>query len=206
MLRLLLVRHGETDWNGEHRIQGASSDVPLNAAGRRQAACTAIALKDQPIDAIYSSPQARARDTAEVIARLHGLTVQLEPDLREIEAGDFEGKSSYALRDTLNQFMAAYGEGRTPRLPGGEGLVQVQQRGWSTIERLTAGRTSGTIVVVSHYFTTLTIVCRALDFPLITMRRLRIMPGSINVIGFTDLGATLLGLNDTCHLDKAGPA
>lgn len=207
MLRLILARHGETDWNGERRIQGSASDVPLNAAGQRQALCAGSALRQEPVEAIYSSPMARALQTAAAIARPRGLTVAVEPALKEINAGDFEGKTVDALRKPLSEFVLAYGQGEMPRLPGGESLDDLQRRAWPVVERLVAGRTppsgtpSGTIVVVTHYFTAFTIICKALDFPLATLRRMRIAPGSLNVLGFTERGATLLSLNDTCHLN-----
>lgn len=90
MTRLILVRHGETDWNVEGRYQG-HSDVPLNARGRAQAARLAEALRGSDIRAIYSSDLARARETAEALAHATRLAVQHDPRLREIDQGDWEG-------------------------------------------------------------------------------------------------------------------
>ena len=200
MLRLVLVRHGETSWNLEHRIQGAGSDVDLSQVGKKQAECTGDALKRYQLDAVYSSPLLRAHETAAAIARHHGLTVALEPDLKEIDAGDFEGRTVESIGGALSQFMFTDKGGKMPVLPGGEGLDELQARAWSAIERVVAGRQSGAIVVVSHYFTILTVICRALDFPLTTLRRLRTNPASISMIGFVESRRTLLSLNDICHL------
>jgi len=79
---LLLVRHGETDWNAEGRLQG-HTDRPLNDFGRRQAAALAERLADDDIDAVYASDLARARETAEILADRLGLAVVTDPDLRE---------------------------------------------------------------------------------------------------------------------------
>src|SRR5947199_3660663 len=90
MATLLLIRHGETDWNAEHRWQG-HADVPLNARGREQAKALAEELAPEGIDAIYASDLSRARDTAEIVGERLGVPVVLDPDLREIDVGSREG-------------------------------------------------------------------------------------------------------------------
>lgn len=90
MTTLLLVRHGETDWNAEGRLQG-HTDRPLNEVGRRQAATLAEQLAGDGIGAIYASDLARARETAEIVATRLGLPVALDPDLREKNWGSWEG-------------------------------------------------------------------------------------------------------------------
>jgi probable phosphoglycerate mutase len=87
---LLLVRHGETDWNAEGRLQG-HTDRPLNDFGRRQAAQLAEELAGDGIAAVYASDLARARETAEIVAARLGLPVRLDPDLREKNWGTWEG-------------------------------------------------------------------------------------------------------------------
>jgi broad specificity phosphatase PhoE len=90
MTRLLLVRHGETDWNTTGRFQG-QADPPLNANGRAQAASLAAQLAQTRIGAIYSSDLQRARDTAEIVARKLGMTVRVDRRLREINQGEWDG-------------------------------------------------------------------------------------------------------------------
>jgi broad specificity phosphatase PhoE len=87
---LLLVRHGETDWNAAGRLQG-HTDRPLNALGRRQAKELAERLAGERVDAIYASDLARARETAEIVGERLGLTVVIDPDLREKDWGSWEG-------------------------------------------------------------------------------------------------------------------
>jgi broad specificity phosphatase PhoE len=87
---LLLVRHGETDWNAEGRLQG-HTDRPLNEYGRRQAGELAEQLAEEAVDAIYASDLVRARETAEIVARRLGLEVEVDPDLREKNWGSWEG-------------------------------------------------------------------------------------------------------------------
>jgi hypothetical protein len=87
MTTLLLVRHGETDWNADGRLQGR----PLSDFGRRQARELAGELEDEELDAIYSSDLARAQETAEIVGERIGLPVVLDPDLREKDWGNWEG-------------------------------------------------------------------------------------------------------------------
>ncbi len=201
MFRLILARHGETDWNVQRRIQGGSSDVPLNAVGRKQANSIGIALRQRQVQAIFSSPQVRAMDTARAIASHHRIEVVAVPALREIEAGEFEGRMVDALEVSLSHFLLADGKGELPRMPSGEGLTELRARAWPAIEGIIAGRSSGDVVVVSHYFTVLVIICSALGLPLTSLRQLRTSTGSISTIGFGQLGSILLSLNDICHLE-----
>lgn len=93
MTTLLLVRHGETDWNAERRWQG-HADVPLNERGREQVRALAEQLAGEEIDAIYASDLSRARDTAEAVAARLGIPVATDPDLREIDVGPIEGMTA----------------------------------------------------------------------------------------------------------------
>jgi probable phosphoglycerate mutase len=90
---LLLVRHGETDWNAERRWQG-HADVPLNDRGREQARALAESLAGERIDAIYSSDLSRARETAETVGARLGVGVTADPDLREVDVGPIEGMTA----------------------------------------------------------------------------------------------------------------
>ncbi|MEW6034747.1 MAG: histidine phosphatase family protein [Chloroflexota bacterium] len=200
MLNLVLVRHGETRWNEERRVQGSGSDPQLNPTGRTQAERVAQALRGRMVDAIYSSPLQRAWNTAQAVAGPHRISVEVDMGLREIDAGDFEGRTVESLGGALSQFLIVGSGGRMPKLPGGEGLNELQLRAWASVEHILGSHHTGRVVVVSHYFTILSIVCRALGFPLATLRRLRVSPGSISVVGFTERGPILLSLNDTCHL------
>jgi probable phosphoglycerate mutase len=138
MTRLVLVRHGETDWNAEGRYQG-QSDVPLNATGMAQAKALALRLSGERLDAIYTSDLARAAQTAEALAAETGAPIHREPRLREIDQGEWEGL-------LLTEIQARYAEEfRRRRLdplgtrpPGGETVGQVREY------------PSGTVAVVSH--------------------------------------------------------
>jgi broad specificity phosphatase PhoE len=194
MTRIILVRHGETNWNREMRIQGGSSDCPLNERGRQQAESLALRLKEHQIEAIYSSPLRRALETVEAIAGGHKLDIVVEPSLREIEAGKLEGVTTAELGKRFSQVLIQ--DGVTSRIPGGESLAELQQRSWGVIQRLSQQHNAGELVVVSHYFAILSIVCSVLMLPLDNITRLRLSTGSISVISLDDRAARLELFND----------
>ena len=201
MLRVILVRHGETDWNQERRVQGSGSDRQLTETGRQQAESIGLRLKQEGIQAIYSSPLQRALDTAQAIARHHQAEAQIEPSLNEIDAGELEGIPTKKIGSYLNQLLARERRDESvSKLYGGEMLTEVQQRAWSTIQRLVDKHRDGAIVVVSHYFVILSIICSVLGLPLSEMGRLKLEVGSISTIVFDERGAKLALFNDNCHL------
>ncbi len=199
MVKLILVRHGETDWNSVRRIQGGGSDTPLNQRGRQQAENVALRLKTEPVKAIYSSPLQRAMHTAQAIARLHNLDVISLPALREIEVGELEGKTRAEIGMRFDEFLVLNGENVLPKIPGGESLTQVQDRAWSTAKELVTSHVDGAVVAVTHYFVIMTIVCAVINLPLTQIRRLRLTPGTISTVAFEDHGCRLELFNDGCH-------
>ncbi len=204
MVRVILVRHGETEWNKSRRIQGCNSNIPLNKTGKQQAESLALRLKSEPIQAIYSSPLQRSLDTAQAIARYHQLEVRLEPDLREFNLGELEGTKIEHLGKSYREILITNSRGELlPRVPGGESLREVQERAWSTVQRLVSQHSEGVIVVVSHYFALLTVICRGLNLPLPEMPRLRLDASSMSILTFDGQFPRLLLLNDTCHLETS---
>jgi 2,3-bisphosphoglycerate-dependent phosphoglycerate mutase len=134
MTTLLLIRHGETDWNASGRLQG-HTDRPLNNYGRRQAAALAAALEDDGIAALYSSDLARARETAEILGARLGLPVALEPGLRERDWGSWEGLTP-AERDAV-EFV-------------GEHAAAHRDRIVRTVTRIGEGHPGARVAVVTH--------------------------------------------------------
>ncbi len=201
MLRIILVRHGATPWNQERRIQGGSSDTPLSEVGKKQAGDLARLLNGENIVAIYSSPLQRALDTAQAIAQFHPVEVTVARDLREIEVGEFEGIPMASLGTTLDEFLLEWQQGgELEKLPNGESLADLAQRAWAFIQRLTSKYNDGVVVVVSHYFVILTIICQALEMPLSHIRRMRANAGGVSILDFSDKKPRLVAFNDTCHL------
>lgn len=141
MTRLCLVRHGETDWNRERRIQGAS-DIPLNDTGRQQAQSAGKALALRKWDGIFASPLARAMDTARIIAAATGLgEPQPLPAVSERRYGEAEGL-------TGEEILARFPEG-TP-VPGQETRDEVVERALPALTRLAKQNAGRRLIVVSH--------------------------------------------------------
>lgn len=125
----LFLRHGETDWNRERRVQG-QIDAPLNALGRAQAQAAAAALADRPIARIVSSPSSRARDTAEAVAARHGLPIAFDPELMEAHLGDHQG---HLYTEALSGFWTGDYDP-----PGGETFSEFTERVWAAMTRARA--------------------------------------------------------------------
>jgi len=196
--KVILVRHGETDWNLERRIQGGSTDTPLNRRGIEQAKSLAKKLEKEDIRAIYSTPLQRGLDTAKTIACQHKLEVVTEPSLREIEAGELEGVTLVELGRHFSELLIkSGGDEMFTRVPGGESLPEVQQRGWEVVRRLAAKHPDGALVLVSHYFVILSIVCSVLELPLSQIPSLKLDTGSISIVNLDSDRARLELFNDT---------
>jgi len=206
-LKLILVRHGETYWNHERRVQGGDSDIELNDTGLEQARKLAAFLKNEPIAAILSSPLQRATATAEVIASHHQLPVEVDQGLRELKVGELEGMPVSNLTTTFSQFlMQWWQDGGAMKLPNGESLIELQQRAWKAVERLLERHKTSpehskdtTVIVVSHYFVTLAIILKALNLPLDCFTKFKLDPGGVSILEFRDYGARLLAFNDTSY-------
>lgn len=153
MTRLYLVRHGQTDWNLEGRWQG-QADVALNELGREQAQQSATKLAALPLQAIYSSDLIRAAETARAIARVNPAPLVLEPRLREIHQGEWQG---LRVGEIEARYAEAYYQRRQNPLmiaaPGGETTQQVRERSLAAVRDLLAKHPHGNVVVVSHGFT-----------------------------------------------------
>jgi broad specificity phosphatase PhoE len=203
-VRLLLVRHGETEYNRLGLALGRG-DVPLNVNGRRQARRLARALATEGVSAIYSSPLRRCLDTAAAIARACGLQVQVLPELVEMDIGRAEGLTYAEVRERFPDVLQRWLSSQDPSLEalGGESLPEVQERAWSAIVRLAQAHRGQTIVVVTHNFVILAVLARALGMPLASFRRLRHSVAAISELELEGESVALRRLNDTCHLRRA---
>ena len=198
----MLVRHGETEWNREHRIQG-HADAPLNATGIEQARCLASRLAGTRIDAIYTSDVSRTRKTAEIVVEGRGIEVLELSDLRERNYGRWEGV-------TQEEWQAADPEGfahwkRSPDTytpPGGESLEEVLARASRAAEYIKECHPNDdSIVVVGHGASLLVLAVHLLDLPLYYRNNFTLGNTSLSVL---DVGTehTVIQLwNDTSHKD-----
>jgi broad specificity phosphatase PhoE len=148
--RLILIRRGQTDWNLAGRYQG-QSDLPLNQHGREQALQIARSLDGTGLSAIYASDLARARDTAQILARAAGLKVQLDPWLREINQGEWEGMLFAEIQARYPQELKRRRESPLDFAPpGGETVQEVRERVLSAVPELVHRHPDQTLAIVSH--------------------------------------------------------
>ncbi|GAJ15856.1 unnamed protein product, partial [marine sediment metagenome] len=162
MMRVILVRHGETIWNEEQRYQGAS-DPPLSERGELQARRLAARLASESIGLIYSSDSTRALQTADQIAAHHGRQVRADPRLREMDFGDWEGLTYSEIRERYPQALARWqGDPLATSPPGGESLAQLAMRVGDVLDDFPKLDQAETVLVVSHGGPLRVLLCLAL--------------------------------------------
>ncbi len=201
---LYLLRHGETDWNVEQRIQGVS-DTALNGVGVAQAEALARAMRGRPIARVYASPLSRARRTAEIVARALGVPLAEEAGIAELNQGELEGTAFQQLHETHPGFMALWrSRPARARMPGGETLAELQERAWAAMERFLEAHRGETIAAVSHNLAIISILCRVLGVELDGFRRLRQHNAAMNIVEHAPgRGWSVVTMNSLAHLEGA---
>ena len=199
--RIIAIRHGETAWNVDTRIQG-HLDIPLNARGRWQVGQLAQALVDERIAAIYASDLARAWETAGHVGRLQQVAVTPEIGLRERGFGEFEGKTFLEIEASLPE-QAHRWRSRDPLFapPGGESLVALRERVLEAASRL-AARHPGELIALVGHGGVMDVLYRAatrqaIDAP----RTWALGNAAINRLMWTPEGFSLVGWSDVQHLE-----
>ena len=204
--RILAIRHGETPWNVEFRIQGYT-DIALNARGREQALRLGAAVgkshAGEPVHAIYSSDLSRAFDTAQAVANHTGLTVQPDVGLRERTFGIFEGHTFDEVMQTRPEDAKRWRLREPDYCPeGGESLSQFRTRILGCVEALAIQHPGEQIAVVAHGGV-MDVLYRAATGQSIQAQRTWALGNAvINRLLRTPAGFTLVGWNDTSHLDE----
>ena len=201
MSKLLLIRHGQTTWNAERRIQG-HQDSPLSEEGLRQAEAIAGRLSIVRLDAIYTSDLARACRTAEAINVHHRLPLRTLVSLREANLGRWEGRTVADLeKDAVEADLLALWrtDSATNRPPGGERLEELQARAVAAVQRIVEAHPAGTIAVVTHGGVVKAVVSWALGLPIDRQRRFVVGNASLTRLSIDARGATLECLNDVSH-------
>lgn len=182
--RILLIRHGETEWNRTHRFQGRS-DTPLNETGIRQAEEAALMVKDESLTAVYSSPLSRALETARRIKVYHPRPLLIiESGFIEMDLGEFDGMEAREWGRQNPDFMKSWLENPgKQKMPGGESLEEVQQRAVSTLNRIVGDLPqNSSILICSHNFVILSLLCHAKGLSLDGFRGLRQANGAMSII------------------------
>jgi probable phosphoglycerate mutase len=199
--RIIAIRHGETTWNVDARIQG-SLDIPLNATGHAQALRLAQALAGEPIRAIYASDLSRAWETAQHLGRAHSLEVIPEKGLRERRFGEFEGKTFREIEACLPEQAQRWRQ-REPDFapPGGESLVQLKQRVEEACAQLAARHAGELIALVGHGGVMDVLYRAATRVHIQAPRTWALGNAAINRLLWSPQGFTLVGWADTQHLE-----
>ena len=199
--RIVAIRHGETAWNVDARIQG-HLDIPLNHTGREQAGRMARALADEPVTAIYSSDLSRALETARYLGRALGLEVVREEGLRERCFGEFEGQTFAEVEAALPE-QALRWRKRDPEFapPRGESLLDLRQRVVQAAGRLAAQHPGELIALVGHGGVLDILYRAATRLDLQAPRSWALGNAAINRLLWTPDGFTLVGWADTRHLE-----
>jgi len=200
--RILAIRHGETLWNVDSRIQG-HLDIGLNDTGRWQAERLGMALKDEPIAAIYASDLSRAHDTALAVSRQTGVPVQAEPGLRERSFGEFEGRTFAEIEKELPEQAQRWRQRDPTFTPaGGESLLRLEARVLSVAGRLAAQHPGEQIALFAHGGVMDILYRAATRLDLQAARTWALGNTAINRLLWSPEGFSLVGWADVQHLSE----
>ena len=207
MPRYVLIRHGESVWNGERRIQG-NQDPALSSRGRRQADLLVAGLTDRlskSVAAVYTSPLRRAAETAERIAGAFGFPIVPEPDIREMRLGRWEGMTvaeiQTAFPGTYERWLA---DPQTHPAPEGERLEVFGRRVTAAFDRMRAAHPGADLILVSHGGPIKALVCYVLGLDVRWLFRIKQDNTAVTAIEVDEATRRVVLLNDTCHLTGAG--
>lgn len=200
-MRVHLIRHGESIWNRLGLVQG-TRDSGLTLKGKKQANLLAERLNKCSFEAIYSSSLKRAYQTANALSAVHNLPVVIEDGLREIELGDWEGKSHQQIvsQDKEN-FEQWYKLPLEVRIPGAETVIEFKDRVVKTIESILSRHAQGEIAIISHGGVISVYLAWLLEMNLNKVWTIALKNGALTTIDFFEHWTSLIVFNDTCHLD-----
>jgi broad specificity phosphatase PhoE len=203
--RVYIVRHGETEWNAQGRIQG-HTDIYLSEKGREQARAVARRLAEVPFDVAYSSDLSRTRETAQIILGERNIPLHSTPQLREYNKGVFEGLTvhEYSLRyPELYQASLVNDPDFAP--VGGETIRQTTARMAQFVVQLRERHLDDTILIVGHGGSLRSLIVALLAFPLEANWKFVMRNCALSIIYTYPDNAVLHLYNDTSHLDGLGP-
>ena len=200
--RIVAIRHGETAWNVDTRIQG-HLDIPLNTTGLWQADQVARALADEPITAIYTSDLQRAHATAQAVARSTGAPLTTHTGLRERSFGHFQGRTFAEIEAELPEDAHRWRKRDPHYAPeGGESLVTLRERIERTVAQLAQQHLGEQVVMVAHGGVLDVLYRLATRQDIQAPRTWQLSNAAINRLLWTPDGLSLVGWADTQHLDQ----
>jgi broad specificity phosphatase PhoE len=200
MTAIILIRHGETDWNREQVFRGRI-DVALNEVGVTQARAVQDSLKDTEIDGIYSSPLSRAFETATIVGENRNVAVRGEEGFIDIDFGAWQGLSHQKVKEEYKDLYETWlAQPDLVTFPDGESLKEVRIRSMESLEEVIKNNPEKTLALVSHRVVLKVLLCTILGLELSRFWYLRQDTCAINRVEYKDGNYFLTLINDTCHL------
>ena len=200
MIRIILVRHGQTEWNKFERFRGRV-DVDLDETGRRQAEAVADKIAQWKVNAIYSSPLKRAMTTAQTVASRLGLTVHSLEGINDMDFGEWQG---LPIDEARGKYGALFDlwlyHPEKLEIPGAETLDDVRKRVVATIDDVMAKHEDQTIALVSHRVVCKVLLCHLLGLDNSHFWQIVQDATAINLFEIWDGRPSVMLINDTCHL------
>ena len=200
---LLLIRHGENEYTRTGKLAGQIAGVHLNAAGQAQAQALVARLAEAPIKAIYSSPLDRALETAQPLAEARKLEARICEGLREVDFGQWTGKSLRRLART-KLWREVQRQPSRVQFPEGETFLAAQMRAVQGVEQIAAAHPKSLVAAVTHADVIKLVVAHYLGQPLDLFQRLVIGTASVTLLHLGQGQPALVKLNDTGALDRPG--
>jgi len=203
--RIILIRHGETDWNATGRLQG-HSDTPLNALGRRQARLAARRLSSEPVQAVYSSDLARSFETATIIGQELGLRVITSPQLRERRYGVWEGLTAAEIQARYPEQFAEWRARSTDFAPpGGETITQLLTRAFTELQTIARRHVGEVVVVITHGGLCYVLLNHILGSVNGDRREFTFGNASMHTLEMAGERWSVISMNDVAHLQEVEP-
>lgn len=201
MVRLFLIRHGETSWNRESRYI-SSTDLDLTEKGKAQVLALSKRLAGESISRVYSSPLRRACQTAKAIAEPHGLRVKVLRDLREVDFGFWEGLTYGEIKGRYGDLIDRWSSDPTSvAIPGGESWLEVVERVREVFRKIFRENPESKVAVVTHGGVIKCMISNILDTDRLSLWKIRQDSASLTIVDLVEPDkGTLSLLNDTCHL------
>ena len=201
---ILLVRHGETDWNRRKIFRGIH-DVPLNENGRAQARHLAKAMASHKIVAAYSSPLCRSLETANIVLQSHGIEATVHEGLKDFSYGDWTGLEDGVVAKRWPEEHACWiSEPAKARPPGGDTLEDVFHRASACLESIVKEHAGQTVALFSHRVVNKVLILGMLSLGLERFNFIRQDNCCVNEFERIETGYIAVRLNDTCHIRQAG--
>ena len=197
-VRLLLARHGQTEWHRDNRYV-SRTDIGLTDAGREQARSLAHRAVHEGVDLVVCSPLTRAVETAKPVAVALGLEPETDERLRELDFGEWEGKTLAEIREEDPDTVRLFEDNAEHGFPGGEPLSEGAQRALALFADLRRSHAGRTVLVVAHNTLLRLALCRMLGISLGQYRRVmpRVVNGAVSEVRFGEKGGALYSFNDT---------